>query len=243
MKRKGITLLIIVLLMGIVTTGIFLGGQLLTHYQEDTGIESQVEYKPVEKPSEDETESEPEVDFASLTRNIPDAVAWLTLDGTAIDYPVVQTGDNDYYLHNDATRTKNRNGALFLDYRNNSDFKDYNNIIYGHNMRSGLMFAALNKFKQKDFFASHETGKLYTKEGSYKLRLFSVVLIQGDHPLYQYAFTSPREECEYLSRIQAVSRQWRDPEMQAGETLLMLSTCSFEFNEARTVVYAKVERE
>ncbi|EGP9899719.1 class B sortase, partial [Listeria monocytogenes] len=84
-----------------------------------------------------------------------DMVGWLTIADTEIDYPILQSTDNDYYLHHNYKNEKARAGSIFKDYRNTNEFLDKNTIIYGHNMKDGSMFADLRKYLDKDFLAAH----------------------------------------------------------------------------------------
>jgi len=178
------------------------------------------------------------LDFAKLRKKNPDIVAWLTVDGTVIDYPIVQSEDNEYYLTRDAKKQSNRNGALFLDYRSNADFSDYSSVIYGHHMASGLMFQNLAKYRNSGFFSENTTGKLYTPEKNFDLEIFAVTLTNARSDYYKYAFLSLAEEQAQLKMIKATSMHYRDP--GAVDRMLVLSTCSFEYKEARVVLVCKI---
>jgi len=89
----------------------------------------------------------PQIDFDALKAINPDIVGWLYCAGTPINYPLVQGSDNDYYLHHLYNRKPNKSGCLFIDFANVPDFTDHNTVIYGHNMKSGAMFAVLEKYK------------------------------------------------------------------------------------------------
>ena len=87
------------------------------------------------------------MDFAPLQERSPNIKGWLFAEGTNVDYPVVQTDNNDYYLTHLYNGEANASGALFLDYRNNGLFMDQNTVIYGHHMQNGSMFGSLNLYK------------------------------------------------------------------------------------------------
>lgn len=111
------------------------------------------------------------IDFERLRVICPDAIAWIYSPGTVINYPVVQVGDNDYYLEHMADGTRNEGGAIFADYRNKRDFSDYNTLIYGHRMNNGTMFGPLLYYKDQGYYDEHRVMYLYTESKSYKLEL------------------------------------------------------------------------
>jgi sortase B len=183
----------------------------------------------------------PLMDFSELRSENGGIWAWLIIDGTEIDYPVVQAENNSYYLPRDARRNYNKNGALFLDYRVRSDFSDFNNVIYGHHMKSGRMFQNLVLFKDLGFFDGHSTGFLYTSEKTYRLTIFAVALTAPSEDYYEYVFVSPSDREKHLSMIKNTAMYYRDGIVTEKDRILCLSTCSYEYAEARTVVLAKLE--
>jgi sortase B len=182
----------------------------------------------------------PAPDFAALTGENREIGAWLTIADTGIDYPVVQAKDNEYYLTRDAGGKPNRNGALFLDYRVHADFSDFSNVIYGHNMKSGRMFGTLERFKEKAYFEGHTAGVLHTPEKSLRLELFAVAVVHPDSALYEHLFLSPAERDAHLALIREKAKYWRDAGVKETDRLLALSTCSYEYKEARTLVFFKI---
>ena len=182
----------------------------------------------------------PLMDFTGIKAENPDIIAWLTVPDTVIDYPVVQAKDNEAYLHTDAKKHANKNGALFLDYRVHADFSDFNSVIYGHHMKSGAMFQNLIKFKEQAFWDSHWFATLCTPEHTYILEFIAVAVIRPDSGLYRYAFASPSGRTAHLEEIRSAAKFYRDAGMTGDDRIVTLSTCSYEFNDARTVVIAKL---
>ncbi len=179
-------------------------------------------------------------DFPALVQRNPAMVAWITIDDTPIDYPVVQAADNETYIEHDVNGKANRNGAIFLDYRNQPDFSGFQSILYGHNMRSGRMFASLNRFEEQAYWDSHRTGTLYTPQGVYALEVFAAARISEYSPLYAYAFVSVNEKQAFLEEIKANASQYRDVGMTQNDRLLLLSTCAKTDLTKRAVVFAKL---
>ncbi len=178
----------------------------------------------------------PQVDFEALSAINPDVVGWITIEGTGIDYPIVRGEDNQYYLNHLFTGEKNRAGCVFLDSENAADFSDANSVVYGHYLNDGTMFSPLLKYKKQDYFDAHPTGWLVTPEGGYLIRFFSgfVSNVRGQawelEPADGWA-----EEMAEKSRFSG------GPSPRPGDKFLTLSTCSYEFSNARFVLLGILE--
>ena len=90
-------------------------------------------------------------------------IGWIYSDGTPINYPIVQTTNNEYYLRRLIDGTYNQAGSIFMDYKNSSDFSDYNTIIYGHNMKNDSMFGTLTSYESQDYYNEHKEMYLYSE--------------------------------------------------------------------------------
>jgi sortase B len=219
---------------------------LLSEKKEDAAADDQRKLKvhlaiseePNDGADEDDSSS---MDFSRLSAENDEIVAWLTVDGTVIDYPVTQAKDNRYYLTHTAERRYSKRGAVFLEFRNSPDFSDFNSILHAHNLKGGKMFGQLPRFKEKAFFDAHATGTLYTPHKVYPLTFFSCAVTPPASDCYRYAFSSPAERAGHLQMLREISLNWReidfDPE---ADRLLTLSTCSYEYADARTVLIAKM---
>lgn len=112
-----------------------------------------------DKPSADRvpeyTKKELTAQVRQLSNEHSDSVAWLYIPDTNIDYPIMQSGDNDYYAHRATDGSYLYAGSLFMDYRCSSDFSDFNSVIYGHNMGNGTMFADIPNYENEEFFMNH----------------------------------------------------------------------------------------
>ena len=182
--------------------------------------------------------------FEELLKINKDVAAWVTVDNTNIDYPIVQGETNLTYVNTDVYGNFALAGTIFIDTRNNRDFTDTYSLLYGHDMAEGKMFGDIQLFKNESFFKSNRTGTLILPDRAYKLEIFSCILVnasddkifdptvwQGDiQPLLDYA----KSESLYLhdSIIDKV-------EQHNGEAqILALTTCTYEFTDARTVLLA-----
>ena len=118
----------------------------------------------------------PTIDFAGLEEINEDCVAWIYIEDTAINYPVVQGSDNSYYLKHLIDGKWNSAGCIFLDSRVDSDISDRHSIIYGHHMKDGTMFSGLTKYKKQDYYEAHPAGLLITPEQTYRIEFFPAML-------------------------------------------------------------------
>ena len=163
--------------------------------------------------------------------DIPDAVAWLTLDDTTIDIPIMQGADNTEYLNKSPLGEFALSGSIFLDYRNTSDFTDYYSIVYGHHMEHGAMFGALDYFKEESFFNEHMTGTLIINGKEHHVQVFAVMDCMATDQNVFYPF----DKENVLSYIQSNASHYREPEK--AEHIIALTTCAAVPSDARLAVY------
>jgi hypothetical protein len=144
-------------------------------------------------------------------------VAWIEIEGTNIDYPVMQATNNTWYLGHDYLGRDNIMGAIFLDYRNDSDFSDNVVVLYGHRTSGRLMFSDVAKYSDPEFFASHLDGWLLLRDGrKLELSAYRYLVLSGDDRLYRdFAFDD--------------------------SGVIILSTCSREMRGSRDVLVMRVE--
>ncbi len=183
------------------------------------------------KPSEDNPS------LAELQAINGDVRAWLTIDGTNIDYPVMQSKDNAEYLNSDIYKEFSLGGSIFMDYRNASEFTDFYSLLYGHHMDGGAMFGDLNLFIEADYFNSHQSGVLITSGKTYKLDIFACVTVDAYDPIM---FETESQGKEILSYIQNHSANYRQISLGEGERLLAMSTCYSASTNGRTIVVARM---
>lgn len=178
-------------------------------------------------------------DFSEINE---DYRAWLTLDGTKIDYPVVQGTDDLYYASHDAFNESSLTGAIYLAAGNSPDLSDNYNIFYGHHMDNGAMFGDLDKFKDKSFFDSHRTGTLTTKEKYYELTTFAVVETNAyEARIYN---VGNRDYGLLKAYIDSHSLVNYSNLLDTATKVIGLSTCADNTTNGRLVVFAiAVEKE
>lgn len=143
--------------------------------------------------SESGNASEPwktvKIDFDELKKINPDIVAWIIFDGegTGINYPVLQGKEEAEYIHLNYKKQYSANGSIFLQLSNSADFTDIYSIVYGHNMKSGMMFGNLKKLMKQDFYNKNHSFTIYTPSMAYHYEIFSVERVSvTDHDVYSY---------------------------------------------------------
>lgn len=179
-------------------------------------------------------------DFNRLCRINSDTVGWLFIPGTKINYPIVQTTDNDKYLHTGFNGEDNVAGTIFLDYESDSDLMGKNNILYGHNMKNGTMFRDLVQFKNKEFFEEHKYFQIYTMDRVISLKAISCYYGKADAGIRQTKFNSQGEYEVFIERIIKKCEYAEIPDKPV-KSIYTLITCSYEMNDARTYLIAVEE--
>ncbi|WP_250674609.1 class B sortase (plasmid) [Paraclostridium ghonii] len=168
---------------------------------------------------------------------------WLDVDGTNIHYPIVQTTNNDFYLDKDINKNYLESGSIFLDFQNDN-FNDSNTILYGHSMRNGTMFGQLKKFKDEEFFNNYNNIYISKPDGSIlKYKIFSAYITDSINIYNKPSFDSNEDFNSFLDKTKKDSLFKSPVNVDSNDKILTLSTCSYEFDNARMVVHAKLIQE
>lgn len=169
-------------------------------------------------------------------------VAWLTIDDTKIDYPVMQGEDNNEYLNKDPFGEYSLSGSIFLDSRNSPEFKDEYSLIYGHHMEQGMMFGALDKFLDESYFNSHRSGTITVGEKVYKIRFFAVLECEAtEQSIFAPTETDKNESLDFIKQHALFLDDNAIPGNE--EKLLGLSTCKYPDTVERTLVFGALTPE
>ena len=171
-----------------------------------------------------------------LCTNIDNSIGWINVPETKINYPVMYSGDNDFYLHRAVDGSYLRVGSIFLDYRCNSDFAGRINILYGHNMSDGSMFADVIKFIDSSYFDSHNYGWLSTPNAVYKIDFFSVSQPENYNDFYDVN----SDVNLWLYDLRANSFIWRNIGISEDDQFISLSTCTGSEGISRTVLTGRI---
>lgn len=190
------------------------------------------------RPAEEDSRS-----FEELQAVNPEVFGWLTVYGTNIDYPLTQGTDNEKYVNTAADGTYSLSGSLFLDYRNQKDFSDFNSVIYGHHMDKKVMFGEISEFENADYFDTHRYGKIYYGGTEYGVEFFAFLEIDAYDALYQPGITGVEEQKAYLARIRENAINFRETAVQEGQHLVLLSTCTSDTTNGRHVLAGRITEE
>lgn len=170
-----------------------------------------------------------------------DIVGWID-DGQTINYPIFQYQDNKYYLNHDLYGNESKHGSIFLNTYNDEKFCDDVSGIYGHHMKDGTMFSTICKYKDQKYFEEHQTMMLYTLNGSYEVLLFGGVIVPNS-----YAFIGNFETKDdfeiWLKNVIKNSTFTSDIEVEYGDRIIYFSTCTYEFSNARYILYGKLSEQ
>ena len=151
-------------------------------------------------------------------------MGWISDPAGSIDYPILQAANNDYYLNHLPGGTQNNHGSLFLDYRGSADFSDFNNLVYGHNMKDGTMLASLTGYADQDYYDAHSSLVLYTPQGNYILPVQSAYETTATGSAYRMGGNA-QNHAQWLQQIRGRSAVTALPCSEAEPKILTLSTC------------------
>jgi sortase, SrtB family len=243
--RKGIRLLestiyVMVLLpfMGCIAFGVYA-------IWDSNQLYAEADAKAYEqyKPRNQDTRS-----FAELQAINEEVIGWLQVYGTNIDYPLVQADNNEKYVNMSVSGEAVLSGAIFLDYRNQADFSDFNTIIYGHHMNNQVMFGEIGEFQDETYFKERQYGKIHDGQREYGIEFFAFLETDGyDRSVYMPAITEVDRQQEYLANIleralhtrdiEAVTMDIADGEMNRW---VLLSTCTTRATNGRHILIGRI---
>lgn len=203
------------------------------------------------------------IDFNSLTEINAQTKGWIYLSDSVINYPIMQSRDNEYYLNHIFDGQVNSAGSLFLDYRTKDIKSDRCVIIYGHNIKNGTMFGGLKKYKDPEYYGEHRVMYIFVPEGRYQVEIIAASLIKADDDMYVPSNWDTYYE-EYVDRLvdgsmiegvlvkgatlgsSAVVGETAetgdlepDKHRAEDERYVLLSTCDYTFSGARLVVLGR----
>lgn len=182
-----------------------------------------------------------EVDFNELLKKNPDTVGWIEVKGTNINYPIVQTTDNSYYLTHAFDKTKNEAGWVFMDYRNDAVNFNQNTILYAHSRLTGSMFGSLKNILESSWYTNKNNHiiRLSTPTENTMWQVFSVYTIPKESYYITPNFNSNEAYQEFLNTMKSRSEVEFSAEVNTNDKILTLSTCKDNFGN-RVVMHAKL---
>lgn len=256
--RKAIYYIILAVLVGVLAFSLWQIVQITTEYKGGTDSyealeqfistaepfipqrelattpEGETYYIEPEEPAE--TVYWPGVDFEALRDINPDVVGWICIPGTQINYPIVQTTDNDYYLTHLFDGTRNSSGCIFLDAAASPDFMTNNSVLHGHHMKNGSMFAGITDYSDQSFYEAHPYAMLLTPGGRYEIRFFSGYVTDTEADAWDPWFADG-EYGDWLSAVSRKSYFTAAVTPTTADRVVTLSTCTYEFDDARYVLH------
>lgn len=181
------------------------------------------------------------VDFDGLKERNEDTVAWIKVNNTNIDFPVVKAEDNNYYLKRNFDRKSNGAGWIYADYRCSFDELSRNTIIYGHNRRNGTMFSNMNLMLDNKWFEDESNKKFYfsTANANYVARIFSIYSLKEKNVLVSEGFSSDEEFENYINEVKELSNYDFDEEVKPSDNIITLCTCGNN-TSYRILLHAKL---
>lgn len=256
MKKKWVSNIILILLFLVfLGSGLYLFIYFLSAKQAEGELGELQKWK-----AESSTEEREEIvasdghtvlkEYRKLYKKNQDLVGWITVGGTKIDYPVMQTPkDPEYYMYKNYKKEKDNNGLPFLDAK--CDVEDSNNnlMVYGHHMKSGLMFTHLMDYEEKDFYKKHKIiqfDTLYEKRQYEVVAVFRSQIYRENEAVFKYycygGSLSEKQYTTYIENCIKLSIHKTGVKPVYGEQLLTLVTCAYHEDEGRFVVVARKKK-
>ena len=193
-----------------------------------------------EETGEDGTEEErvQRVALSELQAQNSDTVGWIEIPGTGISYPLMQTGDDSYYLNHTFSKKINSAGSIFVETLNSADFTDLHTIIYGHNMKNGSMFAGLKNYESPSYLVAHPTVYIDLADGTHAYQIFSVYESPSESDSYTIGFAPDEQYETFLQTLKSRSSYDTGVTVTKDDYIITLSTCT-KSGEHRYLVHAK----
>lgn len=182
------------------------------------------------------------IDFEELLSQNKDTRGWIKFNGEYINYPIVQSKDNTYYLTHGFNKKTNSRGAIYMDFRN-KPFSDENSVLYGHSTSDNTMFGSLEDVFLKNFFDEEDRDIIYvydTDNNLMKYQIFSYYTIEAEDYYITPTFKTKKEYQKFINTISKRSFGKRDVEVTTDDKILTLSTCAGGAGTTnRRVIHAK----
>ncbi len=240
-KKAILNLILYIILLSIL---IYSGIKIFKWYKDKTNnnkIAEQIKSTViVEEKNEDENKDEYTVDFNKLKEQNNETIAWLKVNNTNVEYPVVKGTNNSFYLNHSFDKSSNSAGWIFADCRNKFDNTDKNIVIYGHNMRDGSMFGSMLNILNSKWYENEENTNitLYTENEKSIYKVFSVYKIENEDYYIKTEFKNGNEFEGFIKNLKKRSIKDFNVDVSKDDNILTLSTCANN-NKYRVVLHAK----
>ncbi len=239
-KKRFLKILILFILLIICVILILASGYKIISWLKDNNRNKEIIDTIHEKAVVLDKNNKYNVDLQELRRINSETVGWIKLENTNIEYPIVQTTDNSFYLNHSFDKSYNEAGWIFADYRNNLDGTDKNIVIYGHNRRDGSMFDSLKKVLTDEWYNNEENMKVHVIIGDEEQEyiIFSAYKIKKEDYYLTTHFNNDNEYQAYINRAKEKSIKNFNIDVGIDDKLITLSTCAND-NNYRVVLHAK----
>ena len=227
-KRKSIKILFLFVFSSILIICII---NIIKYYdavnKQEEIIDNLIDIGEVEQV--EDSDKLPAIDFDKLKNINSDIVGWIIMEGTQVNYPIVQGDNNSYYLNHSYDKSYNSYGSIFMDYRSNENFSDLNTFIYGHYTSNGSMFGELKKYMEESFYKEHPFFYILTPNGNYKVDVISAYTDDALSSSYNAKFNDLNDYQRYIEKIRLKSRYSTDISVNyILDRTITLYSCSHE---------------
>lgn len=182
------------------------------------------------------------IDFNTLEKINSQAVGWITIDGTVIDYPIAKGEDNQYYLNHSFDKEESSSGAIFVDKDCKEPFSQFLTIVYGHHMRNGTMFADIKNYGNKEYAKKHSAITVYKKEKAITYQVFAAVSKKSENVFLYLDVSNDKNKENYIDKIKKDSIYWLNEDITAKDEIIALVTCDYGKEDGRMIVYGVKEK-
>lgn len=230
---RGLDHIVNFIALSLILAAMFLSGYMLwdSHQVYQTADAKNYEaYIPTEKSTKS---------FEELQKINPDVIGWIRVNDTNINYPLVQTDNDDTYMNTDAEGNYSLSGAIFLHCANKPDFSDFDNIIYGHHMEKHMMFGDIGEFTKEQYFNEHPYGNLFFDGKDHGIEFYALMQVDAyNETIFNVCLDTPEAKQEYLQEIENNVLYKRDMNITEDDHLVLLTTCTSDMtNGSIQIIY------
>ncbi|SDI61331.1 sortase B [Pseudobutyrivibrio sp. 49] len=244
MKKKDLIGCIAIVLVTIIGITIYVGIFKKDNSEEmpKDAVSAPIEVVSVQKP-EVTTDTK---DIAALQSDNPDIYAWITMPGTTVDYPVLQSEEDNYYLNHKVDGTEGLPGSIYTNQIDGKDFQVANTVVYGHNMKNGSYFGQLHLFEDKDFFDNNREIDIYLSDRKLTFEIIIASRFNDSYLSDTYIMENPVGTKQFLSDLTAYEPDAESTHIIEGydmgeyEQIITLSTCVKGVAEERYLVVGRL---
>ena len=194
-----------------------------------------------------DTKNELMEEVKELQKENEDVKAWIKINDTNINYPVVQANDNDYYLYRNYKKENSNYGSIFIDSNSNIEYPNSNIIMYGHNMKDGSMFKDLLKYADEEYYNNHKYIEFVTNTSSSTYEIIAVfksrIFYKNEKNVFRYYqctnLNNEQDYNYYVNNCKELSLYDTGVNAEYGEQIITLITCEYSSENGRMVVVAK----